>query len=100
VKKIPKGAIESAPCNGLDHLPLVPGITRTIADPRVRASLLLLDWEGEAPASTGPLPYGPSVLFSKRCADYPESREFSAALANAASSEWLTAMERAWRHVA
>jgi hypothetical protein len=99
-KKIPKGAIKTEPCNGTDWLPLVPDITDVIADPRVRASLLLLDWEGASPASTGPLPYGPPVLFSKRCSDSVEGRGFSAALVNAASSEWLTAMERAWRHVA
>jgi hypothetical protein len=100
VKKLLKGAIESEPCNGLDHLPLVPGITRTTADPRVRASLLLLDWEGASPASTGPLPSGPGVLFSKKCADSVEGRGFSAALVNAASSEWLEALDRAWRFVA
>lgn len=55
--------------NGREWLPLVPGITDRIADPRLRNALLLLEWEGESPASTGPLPHGPSVLHSaQKCA--------------------------------
>ncbi len=55
--------------NGEDHLVFVPGIGTVIADPHVRNSLLLRDWEGCDPSSTGPFSYGPSVYHdAMKCA--------------------------------
>ncbi len=55
--------------SGLAHLVFVPGIGTVIADPHVRNSLLLREWEGEDPSSTGPFPWGPSVYHSAmKCA--------------------------------
>lgn len=83
------GSIKTDPTNGFEHLPLVPGVTEILADPRVRAHLLLLEWEGEAPSSI-PLPHGPPVHFSKKCADRansPIGLGFTAALVRAAVLE-------------
>jgi hypothetical protein len=99
VKKPLKGSIATAPRNGTDWLPLVPGVPEVIADPRVRNELLLQEWEGASPSSV-PFPDRPSVLFSKRCADSPEGRGFTAALVTLSAEAWLEAMDRAWKHVA
>jgi hypothetical protein len=70
--------------SGDRHLVFVPGITTHIEDPRFRNELLLLSWEGASPSSTGPLPHGPSVHFSKKCADSPIGQAFTHALVRAA----------------
>lgn len=57
--------------NGTESL-AVSKIFKTdhVADPEFRNWLLLLDWEGCAPASTGPLPHGVSVYHdAQKCAD-------------------------------
>lgn len=68
-------------------------------DPRVRNALLLLEWEREAPASTGPLPCGRSIYHSARKCLAPENQpvgqDFVRALTLAASEAWLKAMSRA-----
>ena len=62
--KAPEGSL-GVTTNGFDHLPLM-GLELA---PEDRNTLLLLEFEGEAPASTGPLPYGPSVYHSAvKCA--------------------------------
>ncbi len=71
--------------NGYDHLPLVPGIE--ITDPEVRNRLLLLSWEGEAPASTGPLPHGPSV--------YHSAQQCAAQVNQPAGLAWVAALTKA-----
>ncbi len=74
--------------NGFDHLPLMA----IVLSPQARNALLLLEWEGESPASTGPLPYGPSVLHSaQKCAareNQPVGLEWVAALTHAAEKAW------------
>ncbi len=73
--------------NGTDWTLFVPGVGLVIMDPRVRNSLLLQDWEGEALSSTGPLPHGMSVHYSaKACAareNQPIGLGFVKALVNA-----------------
>lgn len=68
-------------------------------DPWVRNALLLLEWEREAPASTGPLPRRPSVYHSARqCLaphNQPVGQGWVAALTLAASNAWLEAKARA-----
>ena len=69
--------------SGENHLLFVPGIGHVIADPHVRSELLMLEWEGASPSSI-PLPHGPSVLLSKKCADSPIGLAFTTSVIRAA----------------